>query len=80
MTKYVDSSAIEPTTDPIALSHEPLSEVAETSPATSHGGSTNTQSSLWRPTEAQFTKAIAHYYGVSRKSVQQWFQTQQIAA
>ena len=65
---------VEPTTDPIAFSQEPLSEIAVTSPADSYEGSTNARPPLWQPTEAQFTKAIAHYYGVSRKSVQQWFQ------
>jgi hypothetical protein len=29
---------------------------------------------MWQPSEPQFTKAIADYYGVSRKSVQEWFQ------
>lgn len=37
-------------------------------------GSTNSHPPLWAPTEPQFTKAIAAYYGVSRKSVQEWFQ------
>ncbi len=74
MTEHPDLSAVEPTTDPIAFSQEPLSEIAVTFPATSHEGSTNARPSLWRPTEAQFTKAIAQYYDVSRKSVQQWFQ------
>ena len=74
MTEHPDLSAVEPTTDPIALSQEPVSEIVATSPATSHEGSTNARPSLWQPAEPQFTKAIAHYYGVSRKSVQQWFQ------
>ena len=82
MTEYPDLSAVEPMTVPIASSQapnlysiqEPLSEVAATSPATSHEGSTKAQPFLWRPTEPQFTKAIAESYGVSRKSVQQWFQ------
>ena len=74
MTELLDSSAVEPMIDPIAFSQEPLSEIAITSPAASYEGSTNARPPLWRPTEAQFTKAIAQYYGVSRKSVQQWFQ------
>lgn len=78
MPKSPDPSAVEPIQDLIASSQElelpptqaTFSEVA----ATSHEGSTNAQSPLWRPSEPQFTKAIAEYYGVSRKSVQQWFQ------
>lgn len=49
---------------------EPLSEVA----AALRKGSTNSHPPVWEPTEPQFTKAIAEYYGVSRKSVQEWFQ------
>lgn len=82
MPEYLDLSAVEPMVNPIALSQEPnlpptqdaLSEVAATSPTTSYEGSTNAHPPLWRPTGPQFTKAIAQYYGVSRKSVQQWFQ------
>ncbi|MBM0744989.1 hypothetical protein JOY44_26070 (plasmid) [Phormidium sp. CLA17] len=82
MAEHLDLSAVEPMTEPIAFSleldlpptPEALSEVAETSPVTSHEGSTNAHPRLWRPAEPQFTKAIAQYYGVSRKSVQQWFQ------
>lgn len=82
MTEYIDLSMVEPMTDPITFSQEldlpptqePQSEVAATSPTTSHEGSTNAHPPLWQPTEPQFTKAIAQYYAVSRKSVQQWFQ------
>lgn len=49
---------------------KPLSEVA----ATPCKGSTNSHPPIWEPSEPQFTKAIAEYYGVSRKSVQEWFQ------
>ena len=82
MTEYLDLSVVEPMTDSLTFSQEldlpptqePFSDVAATSPATSYEGSTNAHPPLWRPTEPQFTKAIAQYYGVSRKSVQQWFQ------
>lgn len=82
MTEYLDLSVVEPMTDPISVSQEldlpptqeAFSDVAATSPATSREGSTNAHPPLWRPAEPQFTKAIAQYYGVSRKSVQQWFQ------
>lgn len=82
MTKNLDFSAVEPNTTPIAPLPQPhllptsetLSEVAPTSPTTSCEGGANTLPPLWRPTEPQFTKAIAQYYGVSRKSVQQWYQ------
>jgi hypothetical protein len=81
MTEYLDLAVVKPMTDPIAAlqepvlqpTHEPFSDVAAASPVTSYEGSTNALT-LWRPTEPQFTKAIAQYYGVSRKSVQQWFQ------
>ncbi|MBD1852076.1 hypothetical protein [Leptolyngbya sp. FACHB-711] len=88
MTQYMNSSAFQPVLDSIAFSQEadlppaetdlpPIPEaereVAATSPATSREGRTN-QPPLWQPVEPQFTKAIAEYYGVSRKSVQQWFQ------
>ncbi|MBD1851691.1 hypothetical protein H6F87_16995 [Cyanobacteria bacterium FACHB-502] len=88
MAEYLNLSAVEPTKDSIAFSQEvdlppaqtdlpPIPEaereVAATSPATSREGSTN-YPLLWQPVEPQFTKAIAEYYGVSRKSVQQWFQ------
>jgi hypothetical protein len=78
MTEYLDLSVVKPTTDSLTFSQElhlpstqePFSDVA----TTSYEGSTNAHPPLWRPTEPQFTKAIAQYYGVSRKSVQQWFQ------
>ncbi|MBD2024197.1 hypothetical protein [Leptolyngbya sp. FACHB-711] len=81
MAKSIEVSAFQPTQDPIALfqeagllpAPEAEREVAATSPATSREGRTN-QPPLWQPVEPQFTKAIAEYYGVSRKSVQQWFQ------
>ncbi|WP_088894950.1 hypothetical protein [Leptolyngbya ohadii] len=84
----MNSSAFQPMLDSIAFPQEAdlppaqtnlpptpeaQGEVAATSPATSREGSTN-QPPLWQPVEPQFTKAIAQYYGVSRKSVQQWFQ------
>jgi cytochrome c556 len=82
MTEYFNSSTVEPMADQIAPSQgldlqpaqDPLSEGATTFPDTSYEGSTKAQPALWRPTEPQFTKAIAQHYGVSRKSVQQWFQ------
>lgn len=82
MTQYLNLSVVEPMTDPIAFSQEldlqpaqeALNEVAPTPPATSYEGGAKAQPSPWRPTEPQFTKAIAESYGVSRKSVQQWFQ------
>ncbi len=82
MTEYLDLSVVEPMTDLISISQEldlpptqgALSEVAASSPTTSCEGSTNAHPPLWRPSDPQFTKAIAQYYGVSRKSVQQWFQ------
>lgn len=82
MTEYLDLSAVEPMTDSLTFSQEldlsptqeTSSDVAAISPAPSCEGSTNAHPPLWRPTEPQFTKAIAQYYGVSRKSVQQWFQ------
>lgn len=82
MAKYLDPSAVEPTVDPIATSQEPevqpaqaaSSEVVATSPATSHEGGAIAHPPVWQPAEPQFTKAIAQYYGVSRKSVQEWFQ------
>jgi len=82
MTEYLDLSVVEPMTESITLSQtldlpptqEVLSEATATSPTTSCEGSTNTHLPLWLPSEPQFTKAIAQYYGVSRKAVQQWFQ------
>ncbi|MEP1080342.1 hypothetical protein NDI52_33845 [Leptolyngbya sp. PL-A3] len=82
MTENFDISAFEPIADPIAHSQEtemppalePLSELPTTPSATSYEGGANAHPPLWQPTEPQFTKAIAEYYGVSRKSVQQWFQ------
>jgi hypothetical protein len=47
-------------------------ELAPTAHTTSHEGSTTSQLTLWQPTEPQFTKAIADYYSVSRKTVQEW--------
>ncbi|MEP0914549.1 hypothetical protein NDI45_26970 [Leptolyngbya sp. GB1-A1] len=88
MAQSIQVSAFQPMPNSIASSQEadlPPSEtdlpptpeakreVAATSPTTSREGRTN-QPSLWQPIEPQFTKAIAQYYGVSRKSVQQWFQ------
>lgn len=80
MTQSLDVAAVVPLVEPIAPAAEthlppPLEaarEVAATSPVTSDAGGTNPP--VWQPTEPQFTKAIAEYYGVSRKSVQQWFQ------
>lgn len=82
MTQYLDVSAFKPIADPITDSQEtqlqptqePVSLEAATFPVTSHEGGANSHLVLWRPSEPQFTKAIAEYYGVSRKSVQQWFQ------
>lgn len=77
MTQYSDPSAFEPMTDLIAHSQEtplpPPSEPPSELAATSHESGANTSLPIWQPTEPQFTKAIAEYYGVSRKSVQQWF-------
>lgn len=82
MSQYLNLSAVEPTADPIATSQEPevqpaqaaSSEVDATSPATSYEGGANAHPLVWQPAEPQYTKAIAQYYGVSRKSVQEWFQ------
>jgi|GEM_PF-1066069 len=82
MFEYLDKSAIEPIIETFTLLpetilqpvSETLNEVAVPAPATSHEGSTTSQRPLWQPTEPQFTKSIAEYYGVSRKSVQEWFQ------
>lgn len=82
MSKDLEASAIEPITELFIHSQETLlqtsrerpSEVAATAHATSHEGSTNSHPLIWRPTEPQFTKAIAEYYSVSRKTVQEWFQ------
>ena len=71
MLEHQAGSEIEPMTDSFTLPSEPSSEVPS---APSYEGSTNSQPALWQPTEPQFTKAIADHYGVSRKSVQQWFQ------
>ncbi len=82
MTEYLDLSAVKSTPDQIAPLQEPTlppssnptREGATSAAATSYEGGTKTEIPLWQPTEPQFTKAIATYYGVSRKSVQQWFQ------
>lgn len=52
----------------------PTYEVAVTLPPITSEDATNSHSPIWQPTEPQFAKAIAQHYGVSRKSVQQWFQ------
>lgn len=57
---------------PMPPAPEGVSELAPASHVTSHEGSTTSQLTLWQPVEPQFTKAIAEYYGVSRKSVQEW--------
>ena len=49
---------------------ESLSEVA----TTPREGSSTSYPSIWEPIKPQFTKAIADYYSVSRKTVQEWFQ------
>lgn len=82
MTESIDLSAVTPISEPIAclpeaaLPPSPTSsqEVAATSPTTAREVAAKTFPPLWQPGEPQFTKAIADYYGVSRKSVQQWFQ------
>lgn len=82
MLKNLDNSAFEPNADLLDPSQQPkvpptsdpLSELPTTFPVTSHEGGTNPPPTLWQPSEPQFTKAIAEHYGVSRKSVQQWFQ------
>jgi len=59
MTEYLDLSAVEPMTDPIAFSQEldlpptqePYSDGAETSPTTSYEGSANAHPPVWRPSE-----------------------------
>jgi hypothetical protein len=71
-------SMLDSVPEPIATLQNPappptqelLGEVA----ATSYKGDANAQPPLWEPTEPQYTKSIADYYGVSRKSVQEWFQ------
>jgi hypothetical protein len=82
MTQYLDVSTIKPIADLITDSQEmelqpaqkPTNVEAATSLVASHEGSANSHLVMWRPSEPQFTKAIAEYYRVSRKSVQQWFQ------
>jgi hypothetical protein len=82
MTEYLDSSAVElppdqitPLSEPtLPPSSNPTCEGAAPSATTSYEGGTKTELPLWQPTDPQFTKAVAAYYGVSRKSVQQWFQ------
>ena len=82
MTQSHEGSAFKPIEEPIAYSQrsllppaiDPDCEVTATSDATSYEVGANPRSVLWQPTEPQFTKAIAEHYGVSRKSVQQWFQ------
>jgi len=78
MLETQSTSTFESTSEPSAtqqktalrLVPESLGEVA----ATPCKGSTNSHPPIWEPSEPQFTKAIAEYYGVSRKSVQEWFQ------
>ena len=53
---------------------EPLSEVLSEVAATPREGGTHLHPPIWEPIEPQFTKAIAGYYSVSRKTVQEWFQ------
>jgi len=76
------TSAFEPSVDSSATQHEPLlpppsnplsKVLSEVAPTPREGG-TNSHPPIWEPAEPQFTKAIAEYYGVSRKSVQEWFQ------
>jgi hypothetical protein len=82
MDEYLDASAEQPIVESFTHSQEPVlqpvqeprSEVMAPSSATSREGNTNSHPPLWQPDEPQFTKAIADYYGVSRKSVQEWFQ------
>jgi hypothetical protein len=72
MLETQSASTFEPTSEPSATQRktalrpvpESLGEVA----ATPCKGSTNSHPSIWEPSEPQFTKAIAEYYGVSRKS------------
>lgn len=52
----------------------PLSKLLSEVAPTSREGSKKSHPPIWEPTEPQFTKAIAEYYKVSRKSVQEWFQ------
>ncbi|MGG6298278.1 hypothetical protein ACQ4M4_28265 [Leptolyngbya sp. AN02str] len=78
MSEYLDVSTSQPMTDAFTHSQgtgvQPPLDAPSELPATSHEGGTNVHPTLWCPTEPQFTKAIAQHYGVSRKSVQQWFQ------
>jgi hypothetical protein len=64
------------TPDRTAPQHVPeaLSEVLSEVATTPREGGTNSHPPIWEPTEPQFTKAIASYYSVSRKTVQEWFQ------
>ncbi|MBD1842608.1 hypothetical protein H6F89_04115 [Cyanobacteria bacterium FACHB-63] len=78
MTESFDVAIFEPLVDPIALAEEPpllpSSDPSCEFAPTAYEGSTNVQPPIWQPTDPQFTKAIAEYYGVSRKTVQEWFQ------
>ncbi|MBE9182529.1 hypothetical protein IQ268_28675 [Oculatella sp. LEGE 06141] len=76
------TSAFELSVESSAMQHEPLlpppskplsKVLSEVAPTPREGG-TNLHPPIWEPAEPQFTKAIAEYYGVSRKSVQEWFQ------
>jgi hypothetical protein len=79
MTQPIEPSGIEPmdvypvlpyesNCEPVA---DPTCERPTNVAATSHLAA---DSAVWTPTEPQFTKAIATHYGVSRKTVQQWYQ------
>ena len=82
MLQSYEQSAFKPMEESIDLSLQPdlppsldpLCEAPATSPGTSYESGANPRPALWQPMEPQFTKAIAEYYGVSRKSVQIWFQ------
>jgi len=82
MSKDLEASALEPIIESFTPSQgstlQPIpdssSEEVAPSHATSYEGGTNSHPVIWQPTEPQFTKAIAEYYRVSRKTVQEWFQ------
>jgi hypothetical protein len=76
MSEYFEPSVFEPITEPFTLRCELPYETTDELPCEV---AANTHPVLWKPDEPQYCKAIADYYGVSRKSVQLWFQKVAIA-
>jgi hypothetical protein len=74
MTETLDSSAFEPIADvftPLCELEYEAGEVSSYDPPSEFAP--KSQLPLWQPEHPQYCKAIAEYYGVSRKTVQLWY-------